>query len=156
VTVKKNLSTRHKINSIRRYWGTSIGSREVEPIVVAGSYLSVYITLEYPHKLFYGVVEVEAEFVVGGVSECKWFRTLELYLVNEVLVRHLSESAALIRIKVYIIDVEGSILERDATVENCSCARGSIAITSRRKTDNKFVSITEFHLNTNFVVLKSN
>ena len=66
------------------------------------------ITLDNPHKLLTGVVEVELE-LVGGRRDGLGARELER--LDEVLVRDLGELAALVRIEVDVVHVEGGRLE---------------------------------------------
>jgi len=62
------------------------------------------ITLDDPHKLLAGVVEVQLQLVAGGGDG---LTAGELEDVDQVLVRHLGELAALIRVEVDVVDVEG-------------------------------------------------
>ncbi len=74
-----NHFTSQGLFSLNSYWQNL-------PVIVAGSSLGVDVTLEDPDKLLDGVVEVEAELVVGRSSEDDGLRSLELYLVDEVFV----------------------------------------------------------------------
>ena len=62
------------------------------------------IALDNPHKLLARVVEVELELVGGGRDG---LTASELEDVDEVLVGDLGELAALIRVEVDVVDVEG-------------------------------------------------
>jgi len=61
------------------------------------------VTLDDPHELLRGVVEVHLD-LVGGRRDRLVARELEL--VNEVLVRLLGEAAALLRVEVDVVDVD--------------------------------------------------
>ena len=82
MTVEEDLSISHKIDGGGWHRGTRIRGTKVEPIVVSGANSAVNLTLENPDEFFDGVVEVEAEFVVGVVAEDNWFRALVLGLIN--------------------------------------------------------------------------
>jgi hypothetical protein len=62
------------------------------------------VALDNPHKLLARVVEVELELVGGGGDG---LTASELEGLDEVLVGDLSELAALIRVEVDVIDIEG-------------------------------------------------
>ena len=66
------------------------------------------ITLDNPHKLLARVVEVELELVGRGRDR---LRARELERLDEVLVRDLGELAALVRVEVDVVHVEGGRLE---------------------------------------------
>jgi len=66
------------------------------------------ITLHNPHKLLARVVEVQLELVGGGGDG---LGARELEGLNEVLVRHLGELAALVRVQVNVVHVERGGLE---------------------------------------------
>jgi hypothetical protein len=89
-----------------------------------------------PDKLFYGVVEVELEF---GLS---FLITGELKLLNEVLMGYLGESAALVSVKVDVINIEGGGVE---------CGRFSVDMVL-----NYSGCGSELYVNFDLVVLKRN
>ena len=62
------------------------------------------ITLDNPHKLLARVVEVQADLVGTG---CHRLTACELELLDQVLVGDLGEAAALIRVEVDVVDIEG-------------------------------------------------
>ena len=62
------------------------------------------IALHHPHELLARVVEVQLELVGGGVDG---LRARELEHVDEVLVGHLGELAALVRVQVDVVHIEG-------------------------------------------------
>ena len=74
------------------------GVGEREAVVVAG-------VLDDPDELLTGVVEGELDLVGGG---CDRLRARELELLNQVLVRDLGEAAALLRVQVDVVHVEGA------------------------------------------------
>jgi len=61
------------------------------------------VTLDNPHQLLDGVVEVHLDLVRGGRDRLV---ARELELVNQVLVRLLGEAAALLRVQVDVVNVE--------------------------------------------------
>ena len=62
------------------------------------------ITLDDPDELLARVVEVQLQLVGAGGNR---LTARELQHINEVLMRHLGELAALIRVKVDVVDVQG-------------------------------------------------
>ena len=74
--------------------------RANDGVVAAGE----RITLDDPHKLLAGVVEVQLQLVGAGGDG---LTTRELQHIDQVLMRHLGELAALIRVEVDVVDVEG-------------------------------------------------
>ncbi len=62
------------------------------------------VTLDNPHKLLAGVVEVQLDLVGGGGDG---LTARELQHVDQVLVGDLGELAALIRVQVDVVDVQG-------------------------------------------------
>ncbi len=71
--------------------------------VLVGGAVHEAVTLNNPHELLDGVVEVELDLVGGGGDG---LRTSELELLNEVLVGLLGEPAALLGVEVDVVDVE--------------------------------------------------
>jgi len=61
------------------------------------------VTLDNPHQLLDGVVEVHLDLVRGGRDRLV---ARELELVNQVLVRLLGEAATLLRVEVDVVDVQ--------------------------------------------------
>ena len=62
------------------------------------------VALDNPHKLLDGVVEVQLDLVRAGGDG---LTTSELQLLNQVLVRDLGEAAALIRVQVDVVNIQG-------------------------------------------------
>ena len=62
------------------------------------------VALDNPHKLLTGVVEVQLDLVRAGGDR---LTTSELQLLNQVLVRDLGEAAALIRVQVDVVNIQG-------------------------------------------------
>jgi len=62
------------------------------------------VALDNPHQLLRGVVEVQLDLVRGGRHG---LAARELQLLDQVLVRDLGEAAALIRVEVDVVDVQG-------------------------------------------------
>ena len=61
------------------------------------------IALDNPHELLAGVVEVELELVARAGDG---FSASELESLNEVLVRHLGELAALVSVEVDVVNIQ--------------------------------------------------
>ena len=64
----------------------------------------VRVALDDPHELLRGVVEVQLDLVRGGGHG---LAARELQLLDQVLVGDLGEAAALIRVEVDVVDVQG-------------------------------------------------
>ena len=104
----------HALNTRDRVAGLQDGA--VEPVRVVEGLLALVgardgrvarherIALDNPDKLLGGVVEVELD-LVGGARDGLAARELEL--LDQVLVGDLGEAAALIRVEVDVVDVEG-------------------------------------------------
>jgi len=60
--------------------------------------------LEYPDKLLDGVVEVHADIVGRAYGRSESFSSCELKLIDEVLMRHLGETATLLGIEVNVVN----------------------------------------------------
>ena len=123
------------------------GIREVEVLWAtvweSGDEVRVGVGLDNPHKLLDGVVEVELDFVGGGVDG---LGTSELKLLNKVFVADLGETTALIRVEVDVVDVERSRAEARSLVGVAGIRGGPVALTG----------IVELKVNFNLVVLESN
>jgi hypothetical protein len=76
--------------------------------VLAGGAVHERVTLNNPHELLDGVVEVELD-LVGRRGDR--LRTRELELLDEVLVGLLGKPAALLGVEVHVVDVEGGSRE---------------------------------------------
>ena len=106
------------------------------------------ITLNNPHKLLAGVVEVEAD-LVGRAGHR--LATGELELLDEVLVAHLGEAAALVSVQVDVVHVEGGghKARLGHTVAD-QVARGGSLVPA------EVLDLIELEVNLNLVVLESN
>ena len=62
------------------------------------------VALDNPHELLRGVVEVQLDLVRGGRDG---LTARELQLLDQVLVGDLGEAAALVRVEVDVVDVQG-------------------------------------------------
>ncbi len=123
----------------------------VVPLVVAE--LHNIITLDNPDQLLDGVVEVELDFHVSIDSR---LITSELELLDQVLVGSLGEAAALISVKVDVVNVERSILQR-GDAESIKAVGGDTASRERaRGRDVQLALGADVELNLDFVVLESN
>ena len=69
--------------------------RVAERVVVLGLAVLVGGILDHPHDLLARVVELHTDLVGGGGQR---LRTRELQLLNQVLVGHLGEAPALLRV----------------------------------------------------------
>ncbi len=72
--------------------------------VLVGRAVDERVTLDNPHELLNRVVKVQLDLVGGGRDG---LRTRELELLDEVLVGLLGEPAALLRVQVDVVDVQG-------------------------------------------------
>ena len=110
-----------------------------------------------PYKFLDGVVEVHADIKGRCRGRCSnGFIAGELKLFNEVFVRVLGETAAFIGVKVDVINVELAITKTNRWGSSSLCSRIIINITIHGCYVNKKIGkITEFHVDLNFVVLKS-
>lgn len=96
VSVEKDFRGGHKIDGGGGIGRSGSSGGEVEPIVVGRAGGVIDLSLNGPNQFLDRVIEVEAKFVVGSISEYQRFRTLELDLINQVFVTHLSESSAFV------------------------------------------------------------
>ena len=107
------------------------------------------ITLDNPHKLLARVVEVELELVRrrrDGLS------ARELERLNEVLVRDLGELAALVRVKVDVVNVERGRLEvgrRDTVTDRVVVGRDL-----GRRVEDEVAEVVELKVDADLVVLE--
>ena len=108
VVAGKALNARHRVARLEHGPVPPVGVVErlhalprVDRDVIAGD---EGVALDYPHKLLRRVVEVELDLVVAGRYG---LITRELELLDQVLVRDLGEAAALIRVEVDVVYVEG-------------------------------------------------
>jgi len=85
-----------------------LGTKDVEEGSTAKegrTVINVLVRLDNPDKLLHGVVEVELDLVGGGTNRLV---TSELKLGNQILVRILGETAALVRVQEDVVNVQGS------------------------------------------------
>ena len=107
------------------------------------------VTLNNPHELLARVVEVELELVRRGRDR---LRTRELERLDEVLVRHLGELAALVRVEVDVVDVERRRLEvgRRHTVADRVVVRRDLG----RRVPAEVAEVVELEVDADLVVLE--
>ena len=99
-------SVGESINGISVVEGLGTEHLEEEGIAHKGrAVVHVLVRLHNPDKLLHGVVEVELDLVGGGTNRLV---TSELELSDEVLVRVLGKSTALISVKEHVVNVERS------------------------------------------------
>ncbi len=151
--------TRHALHT--RNGVTRLQNGAVPPVGVVEGLLSLVgandgviaaregITLNNPHELLAGVVEVQLE-LVGRARDRLTARELEN--IDEVLVRHLGELAALIRVEVDIVDVEGG--RREARLGNTVADR--VRVRARGLVPAEVVERIELEVNADLVVLERN
>jgi hypothetical protein len=102
------------------------------------------VTLDNPEEFLYRVVEVELD-LVGGRGD--GFRTCVLHLLDEVLVALLSKTTTLLRIEVYVVNIErGSGEGLRSSSRRCSCG-GLIVL--------RVLPCLEVNVDAHFVVLES-
>jgi len=121
-------------------WGGIFGISVIEPLLSAGGRVKENgILLDNPDKFLTWVIEVELDLVADARDR---FVTSELNLLNEVLVRDLGETSALIGVKVDVVNEE-----RSGGEGKTGRAGGS---------ESTIRGGTEFDVNLDLVVLKSN
>jgi hypothetical protein len=120
----------------------------------------ILVRLDNPDKLLHRVVEVKLNLVGRGTDRLV---TSELELSDEVLVRVLGESAALISIKEDIVNIERSSNKRLVVGNNSSDRCGNIVLGSSSRTcgvavkgsnsPETLINRTDIKVNFNFVIL---
>ena len=106
------VAARHALHA--RHGVARLEDRAVKPVRVVERLLAlvhiharvagnIAVTLDNPHELLRGVVEVELDLVRRGGDR---LTARELELLDQVLVGDLGEAAALIRVEVDVVDVE--------------------------------------------------
>jgi hypothetical protein len=154
VAVKQNLGVSHKIYSVRRCWCAREGSTEIEPIVVRRANGKILGHLQDPYKLLDGVIEIEADLICNLV-ELKGFCASKLKLIDQILMRHLGETAALFGVEVDVIHPQGGRLKRNAsTVHDGSRIRCIVAIASGTQPDDELRGSTELKDDLDLMILK--
>jgi len=111
------------------------------------------ILLDYPYEFFAWVVEVKLDLVTGTSDG---FITSELKLFNKVFVWVLCHTSAFIGIEENVVNVQRSSNKRFVVSSTRSfLVRTVIISTCCLYSVQAFVKRTEFDVNLNFVVLKS-
>lgn len=72
--------------------------------VLVGRAVHEGVTLDNPHQLLHGVVEVQLDLVAGAGDALS---ASELQLLDQVLVSLLGEAATLLRVQVHVVNVQG-------------------------------------------------
>jgi len=111
--------------------------------VLVGGAVHEAVTLDNPHELLDGVVEIELDLVGGGGDR---LGTRELELLDEVLVGLLGKPAALLRVQVHVVNVQGR------SREGLDGGGGG----SRRLVVAAVDPLLELHVDADLVVLESN
>jgi len=114
--------------------------------------IDVFVRLDNPDKFFAWVVEVEFN-LVGGRTD--GFITSELKLFNEILVGVLCHTSALIGIKENVINVKRSC-DEGLSVSCGGLVIGSARAVDIRDSEKAFIKRSEFDVDLDFVILKSN
>jgi len=122
--------------------------RVAERAVFLGIAVLVDGVLDHPHDLLARVVELHADLVGGGGQR---LRTRELQLLNEVLVGHLGEAPALLRVQVDIVDPQRAG-DQALIVDGVDRFGGGVAGTHI----NQVAHILEVDVDLDLVVLEGN
>jgi hypothetical protein len=130
---------REVIGVVKRLLATYSGNPALVRAVHEG------IALHHPLELLHGVVKVELD-LVGGRRD--GLRTSVLHLLDEVLVALLGEAAALLRVEVHVVDVQG----RSGQGERGRARRH----TGGRLTVRAVLPRLEVHVDAHLVVLERN
>ena len=118
----------------------------VDDAVVAAD---IRVALDNPHELLARVVEVQLELVGGGRDR---LTACELERLDQVLVGDLGELAALIRVEVDVVDVEGrgrQVLAIDTVADRVEVGRDL-----RRDVEAQVAEIVEVEVDADLVVLE--
>jgi hypothetical protein len=107
------------------------------------------VALDNPHKLLARVVEVELE-LVGGRGDR--LTASELESLDEVLVRDLGELAALIRVEVDVVHIEGR--SREVGTSNAVADGVGVGRDLRGDIEAEVADIVELEVDAHFVVLE--
>ena len=109
------------------------------------------VALHHPHQLLARVVEVQLQLVRGGRDG---LRTRELQGLDQVLVRHLGELAALVRVQVDVVHIQGRRLEvgRRHTVADRVVVGGDLG----RGVPAQVAEVVELEVDAHLVVLERN
>ena len=124
--------------------------RVVEGLVGGVVAVHVLVELGHPHKLLHGVVEGHLDVVLGrrhGLT------ARELELLDQVLVGHLGEAAALLRVQVDVVHVEG----RRHKVGRIHAVAHSVHVGRQgRKVPHQVLQVVELQVDADLVVLERN
>ncbi len=107
------------------------------------------VTLDNPDEFLARVVEVELQLVGGGGDG---LTAGELEHVNQVLVRHLGELAALIRVQVDVVNVQG----RSGQASLGDTVADGVGVGARALVPAQVVQGVELEVKANLVVLERN
>lgn len=162
VSVKKNVTSlatvAHKITG-EASSDISVGSErgEVKPIVSrkVTSLGSTVRSLKNPYKFFNGMVKVHSVLELSIFFESEGISTSVLKLVNKILVRFLGKASTLFSVEVDVVYIKLCVFEFDGGRTSRGQSNSVTYYTSvvSKKT---FFEGSEFDVNFNFVVLKSN
>ncbi len=111
----------------------------------------IRVALDNPHKLLAGVVEVQLQ-LVGRRGDGLTARELER--LDQVLVRHLGELAALIRVQVDVVNPQRRGL--DVGSGHTVADRVGVGRDLRRDVPAQVAQVVELQVNTHLVVLERN
>ena len=118
----------------------------VDDAVIAAD---IAVALDNPHELLARVVEVELQLVGGGRDR---LTARELQGLDQVLVGDLGELAALIRVEVDVVDVEGR--GRQVGGVDTVADRVEVARDLRRDVEAQVAQVVELEVDADLVVLE--
>jgi hypothetical protein len=148
-------SIRKSINSISVVERLGTKSLEKKRLALKGrAVVNVLVRLDNPDKLLHRVVEVKLDLVAGRTNGLV---TSELNLLDEVLMRVLCHTTALIGVKEYVVNVERSSYE--GLVVCSGCLHGASVAGFARKAGygpEALINRTDVKVDADLVVLKSN
>ena len=156
---------RKSINSISVVEG--LGAKYLEKKSIASqrrAIIYVLIGLDYPDELLHGVIEVQLNLVTGRTNR---LITSELELSNQVLVRILGHTSALISIQEHIVNIQRGSNQRlivsnggrDRATNSVLLSRTAIRIGVAVQSSNSpqaLINRTNIKVNLDFMVLESN
>jgi hypothetical protein len=158
-------SVRKSINGISVVEGLSTEDLEKESIASQGrAVINVLIRLDNPDELLNGVVKVELDLVTGRTNR---LITSELELSDQVLMRVLGHSAALISVKEDVVNVQRGGNQRlivgnggrdraaSSVLESRTTVRISVAIQGGNSPQ-ALINRSDIKVDLDFVVLESN
>jgi len=145
-------SVRESINSIGVVERLGAKGLEKKRLALKGrAVVNVLVRLDNPDKLLHRVVEVKLDLVAGRTNGLV---TSELNLLDEVLMRVLCHTTALISVKEYVVNVERSSYEGLVV---CSGRLDGAGISARKGGDSPeaLINRTDVKVDADLVVLKS-